>query len=167
MAEAWRNELLINHFRTALFSVALIIGGVVTTLMLGRPHAAIFLMVGWLLFIAVFNAPWFKRHFHPAVPWVLSAAEIVVIGLGFALSRPYILSTRPELADTVWMTAATRDAGVALAHELAHVLMDSGEHSDEPGNLMRDETSPTNTALSVTQCTRLRETALSNGLLQR
>jgi hypothetical protein len=75
--------------------------------------------------------------------------------------------TRPELADTVWMTAATRDAGVALAHELAHVLMDSGEHSDEPGNLMRDETSTAGTALSVTQCTRLREMALSNGLLQR
>jgi hypothetical protein len=75
--------------------------------------------------------------------------------------------TRPELADTVWMTAATRDPGVALAHELAHVLMDSGEHSDEPGNLMRDETSAANTTLSVTQCTRLRETAHSNGLLQR
>jgi len=75
--------------------------------------------------------------------------------------------TRPELADTVWMTAATRDAGIALAHELAHVLMDSGEHSDEPGNLMRDETSAANTTLSVTQCTRLRETAHANGLLQR
>ena len=75
--------------------------------------------------------------------------------------------TRPELADTVWITAATRDAGVALAHELAHVLMDSGEHSDEPGNLMRDETSAANTALSAAQCARLRETALSNGLLQR
>ena len=75
--------------------------------------------------------------------------------------------TRPELADTVWMTAATRDAGVALAHELAHVLMDSGDHSDEPANLMREETSQAHTVLSVTQCTRLRETALSNGLLQR
>jgi hypothetical protein len=75
--------------------------------------------------------------------------------------------TRPELADTVWMTAATRDAGITLAHELAHVLMDSGEHSDEPGNLMRDETAAANTALSVTQCTRLRETARANGLLQR
>jgi len=75
--------------------------------------------------------------------------------------------TRPELADTVWVAVGARDLGIVLAHELAHVLMDSGEHSDEPGNLMRDETSPANTALSVTQCTRLRETALSNGLLQR
>ena len=75
--------------------------------------------------------------------------------------------TRPELADTVWITANTRDPGIALAHELAHVLMDSGEHSDEPGNLMRDETSAANTALSAAQCTRMRSTASENGLLQR
>lgn len=74
--------------------------------------------------------------------------------------------TRPELADTVWVAFGARDLGIVLAHELAHVLMDSGDHSDQPGNLMRDETSPANTALSVTQCARLRETALSNGLLQ-
>jgi hypothetical protein len=75
--------------------------------------------------------------------------------------------TRPELADTVWVAVGARDLGIVFAHELAHVLMDSGEHSDEPGNLMRDETSPANTALSVTQCTRLRETARANGLLER
>ena len=75
--------------------------------------------------------------------------------------------TRPELADTVWMTAATRNAGVALAHELAHVLMDSGEHNDEPGNLMREDTSADSTALSTAQCARLRETGSAHGLLQR
>jgi len=75
--------------------------------------------------------------------------------------------TRPELADTVWMTAATRNPGVALAHELAHVLMDSGEHSDEPGNLMREDTSADSTALSTAQCARLRETGSDHGLLQR
>ena len=73
--------------------------------------------------------------------------------------------TRPELADTVWITVGTRDPGIALAHELAHVLMDSGEHSDEPGNLMRNETSGANTRLSVKQCTQLRENARANGLL--
>ena len=75
--------------------------------------------------------------------------------------------TRPELADTVWVAVGAPDLGIVFAHELAHVLMDSGDHSDGPGNLMRDETSPANTTLSVTQCTRLRETALANGLLQR
>jgi hypothetical protein len=74
--------------------------------------------------------------------------------------------TRPEIADTVWMTAATRDPGIALAHELAHVLMDSGEHSEEAGNLMRDETSAGSTSLSAAQCARLRDTGTANGLLK-
>ena len=75
-------------------------------------------------------------------------------------------AARPEIADTVWMTAGVRDPGVALAHELAHVLMDSGEHSDEEGNLMRDETSRQNRRLSTAQCARLRDTAKANGLLR-
>jgi glycerophosphoryl diester phosphodiesterase len=74
-------------------------------------------------------------------------------------------TTRPELADTVWMTAATREPGVALAHELAHVLMDSGEHSEAEGNLMREDTSARNVSLSAAQCARLRETGSRNGLL--
>jgi hypothetical protein len=74
-------------------------------------------------------------------------------------------TTRPESADTVWMTAGVRDPGVALAHELAHVLMDSGEHSDEAGNLMRDETSRKSTKLSATQCARLVDKGKANGLL--
>src|SRR5882672_9875400 len=72
--------------------------------------------------------------------------------------------TRPEIADTVWMTAATRDPGIALSHELAHVLMDSGEHSAEAGNLMRGETSARNTSLSAAQCARLRDTGSAHGL---
>ncbi len=75
--------------------------------------------------------------------------------------------TMPELANTVWITAAIRDPGIALAHELAHVLMDSGEHSDEPGNLMRGDTSAQNTALTPAQCARLREAAGGNGLLKK
>ena len=74
--------------------------------------------------------------------------------------------TRPEIADTVWMTAATRDPGVALAHELAHVLLDSGEHSQEERNLMRDETSARNKRLTPAQCARLRDTGKANGLLK-
>jgi hypothetical protein len=74
--------------------------------------------------------------------------------------------TRPELADTVWVTRATRDPGIAVAHELAHVLMDSGEHSREEGNLMRDETAAQNVRLSSAQCARLRAKALENGLIR-
>ncbi|MGH8673650.1 MAG: hypothetical protein ACREVG_05015 [Burkholderiales bacterium] len=75
--------------------------------------------------------------------------------------------TRPELANTVWIAASARDAGIVLAHELAHVLMDSGEHSKEPGNLMREETTPGNTTLSAAQCARMQETGVANGLLSR
>lgn len=76
-------------------------------------------------------------------------------------------ATRPELAFTVWLTAYIRDLPIAIAHELAHVLMDSGAHSFEPGNLMRDETAPGNTALTPEQCTRMVEAGERNGLLQR
>jgi hypothetical protein len=74
--------------------------------------------------------------------------------------------TRPELRDTVWVTRGARDLEIVLAHELTHVLMDSGEHSDEPGNLMREDTAPRNTRLSGAQCARLRDAATANGLLQ-
>ena len=76
-------------------------------------------------------------------------------------------ATRPELAFTVWITAAVRDLPLALAHELAHVLMDSGEQSVEAANLMRDETAPGNTQLAPEQCARMLETGERNGLLQR
>lgn len=73
--------------------------------------------------------------------------------------------TRPELRDTVWVMRGARDLEIVLAHELAHVLMDSGEHSEAPGNLMREDTAPRNNRLSGAQCRRLRETATLNGLL--
>jgi hypothetical protein len=76
-------------------------------------------------------------------------------------------ATRPELADTVWVTYGARDLPLALAHELVHVLTDSGEHSNEPGNLMLPETSPKNTHLSAGQCERLRTRGEANGLLVR
>ena len=74
--------------------------------------------------------------------------------------------SRPELSDTVWITRSTRDLGVAMTHELVHVIMDSGEHSEEAGNLMRDETAPGNTRLSEGQCQRLRTVGTANGLLR-
>ena len=75
-------------------------------------------------------------------------------------------AARPELRDTVWVARGARDLDIVLAHELAHVLMDSGEHLEESGNLMREDTAPDNTRLNQAQCTRLRETATANGLLQ-
>jgi hypothetical protein len=106
------------------------------------------------------------RNLHPGTPTLYfvdgtrqhPAFDAEAIGRGNSRSRP-------ELRDTVWVVRGARDLDVVLAHELAHVLMDSGEHSQEPGNLMREETAPENTRLSAAQCARLRETATANGLL--
>jgi len=75
-------------------------------------------------------------------------------------------TTRPELADTVWVAYGARDLSHALAHELVHVLSDSGRHSDQPYNLMRSYTSPLFSRLTADQCTRLRFRAMANGLLE-
>ena len=74
--------------------------------------------------------------------------------------------TRPEMADTVWVTAGARDLPVVIAHELVHVLADSGGHSNEPGNLMLEETAPGSTRLTAEQCSTIIATGTANGLLR-
>jgi hypothetical protein len=74
-------------------------------------------------------------------------------------------TTRSELAGTVWITAYIRDLPVALAHELAHVLMDSGS-TPGTGNLMREDTAPANTSLTAAQCERMTRRGTENGWLQ-
>jgi hypothetical protein len=75
--------------------------------------------------------------------------------------------SRPEMTDTVWITWGTRDLPVALAHELVHVLANSGDHYSMPGNLMRKQTTPFNTKLAREQCSAIVSTAQANGLLDR
>ncbi len=74
--------------------------------------------------------------------------------------------TRPEMTDTVWVALGARDLPVALAHELAHVLADSGEHSNAPGNLMREDTAADGIALTDAQCNSIRDKGAANGLLR-
>jgi hypothetical protein len=76
-------------------------------------------------------------------------------------------ANRPELADTVWIAHGAKDLPQVLAHELVHVLSDSGAHSDAPGNLMAADTSEDHTALSAAQCERVRSHGEANGLLKR
>jgi hypothetical protein len=90
----------------------------------------------------------------------IPAFDAEAIGRGNSCSRP-------ELADTVWIARGARDLGIVIAHELAHVLMDSGAHDNTPGNLMAETTTPRNTQLTGTQCARIRGTGERNGLLQR
>lgn len=74
---------------------------------------------------------------------------------------------RPELVNTVWVAHGTRDLPYALAHELVHVLSDSGGHTSERGNLMQAETSPQNDKLNAAQCALVRSRGEANGLLKR
>lgn len=73
---------------------------------------------------------------------------------------------RPELTNTVWMALGARDPGIAMAHELVHLLADSGEHSDRPDNLMRAETMPGNTRLEAAQCSQVVSKGSEGGILQ-
>ena len=74
--------------------------------------------------------------------------------------------TRPELSDTVWIARGARDLGQVIAHELTHVLMDSGAHNHTLGNLMAEQTSPQQTLLTAAQCAQMRSTGARNGLLR-
>lgn len=119
---------------------------------------------------------WFDTPYSRRLARVLQLARPTVYFVADTRQRPAFDAeaigrgnsrSRPELADTVWMTFGIADPGVALAHELVHVLMDSGAHSQEPGNLMQERTAPANAKLSPAQCQRLLQTAARNGLLRR
>lgn len=75
-------------------------------------------------------------------------------------------ATRPELANTIWVAYGAHDLAWTLAHELVHLLSNSGDHSEAPGNLMRAHTSPANTALTAEQCAQVRSRGAANGLLR-
>ncbi len=62
---------------------------------------------------------------------------------------------RRQLADTVWMTAVAQDIDISLAHELYHVVADSGQHDSDPMNLMHERSNGTNTTLRASQCLRV------------
>lgn len=71
----------------------------------------------------------------------------------------------PLLTDTVWIRRGTPYPDIALAHELIHVLTNSGTHSTERGNLMRDQTALDNTKLSADQCREILSNGSARGLL--
>ena len=74
---------------------------------------------------------------------------------------------RPWLAHSVWLMRGVDDPGVALAHELFHVLANSGAHVDDRPNLMQPFTRPESTELTPQQCQLARNTGLANGLLSK
>lgn len=75
-------------------------------------------------------------------------------------------ATRLILTNTVWMTEGISNAGIGLAHEIVHLLMDSGEHVDLPQNVMRADTSPENIRFTDTQCETMRRVGMEGELLK-
>jgi hypothetical protein len=74
--------------------------------------------------------------------------------------------TRPWLANSVWLMPDIEDAGIGLAHELFHVIANSGEHIEGSGNLMQSRTDTKSLKLSPEQCERAQVTGVGNRLLK-
>jgi hypothetical protein len=75
-------------------------------------------------------------------------------------------SMRPWLANSVWLMPDVDDPGIALAHELYHVLANDGAHVAGNANLMQGDTRPDSTELTGQQCRQARNTGLENRLLR-
>lgn len=71
----------------------------------------------------------------------------------------------PELRHSVWVTRQAPDLPEAIAHELYHVLANSGGHSADQDNLMHERTAPGRRRLSAEQCATLRAEGRNSGLL--
>ena len=63
----------------------------------------------------------------------------------------------PVMRDTIRITRDAAEVGVVMAHELFHVLADSGRHETDPDNLMYERSDGNNTRLDDWQCERLRK----------
>jgi hypothetical protein len=84
------------------------------------------------------------------------------LGEAFGLGNT---ARRPWLANSVWLMRDVDDAGIALAHELYHVLANSGTHVEQ-ANLMQPNTRPENTELTTQQCRLALHSGIANGLLE-
>lgn len=73
---------------------------------------------------------------------------------------------RPWLTNSVWLMLDVEDAGSALAHELYHVIANSGEHVEGSGNLMQSSTDAGSRWLTAKQCQRAQTHGLANRLLR-
>ncbi len=81
--------------------------------------------------------------------------------IGHANSR-----NRRPLTGSLWLTRHLQQTGLALAHEIYHLLTDSGRHSTISGNLMNASISKDNTQLEDWQCQRLLKVGTALGYLK-
>jgi len=131
-----------------------------------------------LSFLHVFEAPARYRYFHMATANSLARATASKRPVGYFMrdslrdvsfggeafgrnnSRAH-----PALRDTVWLMHDSGPAGINLAHELFHILSDSGVHHKDPANLMYDESSESSRTLTIAQCQEATTNGITNGLL--
>ncbi len=73
---------------------------------------------------------------------------------------------RPWLTNSVWLMLDVDDPGIALAHELYHVLANNGDHVAGVANLMQGRTRPDSTQLTPEQCQLAVVNGIANRLLQ-
>jgi len=73
---------------------------------------------------------------------------------------------RPWLSNSVWLMLDVEDAGIALGHELYHVIANSGAHVEGVANLMQARTRPESLALTVEQCRLAQVNGVDSQLLQ-
>lgn len=76
-------------------------------------------------------------------------------------------SMRPWLANSVWLMLDVEDPGIALAHELYHVLANSGAHVEGVPNLMQPRTRPESLELTREQCRLAQINGVATRLLHR
>ena len=89
--------------------------------------------------------------------------EAAFTGEAFGLGNT---GMRPWLRHSVWLMPDVDDPGIALAHELFHVLANSGEHVEGSANLMQGRTRPDSTELTAEQCRLAQLNGITNGLLR-
>lgn len=133
-----------------------------------------------LSYLHVFEAPARYRYFHIATANRLARAtasqrpvvyfmkdtlqEIAFGGEAFGRSNS---REHPALRDTVWIMRDSGQPGIMLAHELFHILSDSGAHQNNPDNLMYADSGESNRTLTQAQCQQAIDNGVANALLAR
>ncbi len=88
--------------------------------------------------------------------------QVAFTGEAFGLGNT---RTRPWLTNSVWLMPDIEDEGIALAHELYHVIANSGEHIEASENLMQSRTDARSLTLTPRQCRQAQLSGVANRLL--
>ena len=74
-------------------------------------------------------------------------------------------TNRRWMINSLWLTYGIKHTGIALAHELFHIVANDGGHTRTENNLMHERTDPSHTVLRADQCTVMQRNGLDAELL--